>query len=41
MTLNGIKACVFDAYGTPFDVAAAARDLAGEIGETWPAFSAT
>lgn len=36
-----IKACVFDAYGTLFDVAAAARRAAGEPGnaalaESWP-----
>lgn len=36
-----IKACVFDAYGTLFDVAAAARIAAGEPGraalsEVWP-----
>jgi 2-haloacid dehalogenase len=40
-----IKACVFDAYGTLFDVAAAARDAAAEPGhealaETWPALAA-
>ena len=27
-----IKACVFDAYGTLFDVAAAAREAAAEPG---------
>lgn len=32
---DGIKACLFDAYGTLFDVAAAAREMAGEIGPTW------
>ncbi len=31
--LSGIKACVFDAYGTLFDVAAAARRCHGELGE--------
>lgn len=36
-----IKACVFDAYGTLFDVAAAAREAAGEPGRealagVWP-----
>lgn len=29
------KACVFDAYGTLFDVAAAARESAAEIGHRW------
>lgn len=32
---TGIKACVFDAYGTLFDVAAAARALSGELGDKW------
>lgn len=34
-----IKACVFDAYGTLFDVSAAAREAASEhpkLAETWP-----
>lgn len=31
--LTGVKACVFDAYGTLFDTASAARRLAGEIGD--------
>lgn len=31
----GIRACVFDAYGTLFDVNSAAAKLAGEIGESW------
>jgi 2-haloacid dehalogenase len=30
--LSGIRACVFDAYGTLFDVAAPVAKLAGEIG---------
>ena len=30
--MSGIKVCVFDAYGTLFDVAAAARALAGQPG---------
>jgi 2-haloacid dehalogenase len=39
-----IRLCVFDAYGTLFDVAAAARDAAGEPGaeawaERWPALA--
>lgn len=37
----GIKACIFDAYGTLFDVNAAARGLASEIGPGWAAFSET
>lgn len=39
--ISGIEACVFDAYGTLFDVNAAARELAQDIGAAWPAFSAT
>ncbi|MCR9127064.1 MAG: haloacid dehalogenase type II [Rhodobacteraceae bacterium] len=40
-----ITTCVFDAYGTLFDVSAAAREAAGEpafaaIAETWPAIAA-
>jgi 2-haloacid dehalogenase len=31
--LEGIQACVFDAYGTLFDVASPVRALAAEIGE--------
>jgi 2-haloacid dehalogenase len=31
--LEGITACVFDAYGTLFDVAAPVRKLAGELGD--------
>ncbi|WP_119420875.1 haloacid dehalogenase type II [Desertibaculum subflavum] len=31
----GVRACVFDAYGTLFDVNSAAARLAGEIGESW------
>ena len=33
--LNGIKACVFDAYGTLFDVNAAAQHCAAELGDQW------
>lgn len=40
-TFKGIKACVFDAYGTLFDVNAAARHMADEIGANWPLFSQT
>jgi 2-haloacid dehalogenase len=39
--LAGIKACVFDAYGTLFDVNAAAAACRAEIGERWQAFSDT
>jgi 2-haloacid dehalogenase len=43
--MKGIRVCVFDAYGTLFDVAAAARALATEPGreafaEVWPQVSA-
>jgi 2-haloacid dehalogenase len=31
-TIRGVKACVFDAYGTLFDVAAAARDCKDLLG---------
>jgi len=34
-----IRACIFDAYGTLFDVAAAARALAEEIGPGWTSLS--
>ncbi|MCB1914132.1 MAG: haloacid dehalogenase type II [Rhodocyclaceae bacterium] len=33
--LNHIEACVFDAYGTLFDVAAAARSLQHRLGDQW------
>ena len=36
-----VKACVFDAYGTLFDVHAPAAALASELGERGPAISAT
>ena len=35
-----VKACVFDAYGTLFDVHAPAAALAAELGENGPAISA-
>lgn len=38
--LDGIRACVFDAYGTLFDVGAPMRKLAPEIGEHADAVSA-
>ena len=37
--LPGIKACVFDAYGTLFDVNSAARDMQGELGPRWQPLS--
>ena len=37
--LHGIRACVFDAYGTLFDVAAAARTCDAELGEKSSALS--
>jgi len=33
--LNEIDACVFDAYGTMFDVAAAAKHCQDDLGEQW------
>jgi 2-haloacid dehalogenase len=33
--LHGIKACVFDAYGTLFDVNSAARSAQDWLGENW------
>jgi len=33
--LHGIEACVFDAYGTLFDVNSAAQDCAESLGEKW------
>lgn len=38
--LENIEACVFDAYGTLFDVDASARSCAQEIGDSWLTFSA-
>ena len=38
--IQGIRACVFDAYGTLFDVAAAARTCGDELGEKAGALSA-
>lgn len=37
--LEGIRACVFDAYGTLFDVHSPVQKLAGEIGEKADALS--
>jgi len=35
MKLEGIKACVFDAYGTLFDVNSAARSAQDALGDQW------
>ncbi len=35
LRLPGIQACVFDAYGTLFDVNSAARSLQDELGPRW------
>src|SRR5258708_13885344 len=37
--IRGIRGCVFDAYGTLFDGAAAARSCGGELGEKSGALS--
>ncbi len=37
--LEGVKACVFDAYGTLFDVNAAAREEQAALGEKWEQIS--
>jgi len=33
--LFGVRACVFDAYGTLFDVSSAARQVEGMVGDKW------
>jgi 2-haloacid dehalogenase len=33
--MNNTKACIFDAYGTLFDVNAACRELSLDVGEKW------
>ena len=33
--MNEIKVCIFDAYGTLFDVNAACRELSIEVGDKW------
>jgi len=38
--LENVEACVFDAYGTLFDVAASARRCSKELGDNWLNFSA-
>src|ERR1700722_10186577 len=35
LKLHGIEACVFDAYGTLFDVNSAARSAEDSLGEKW------
>jgi 2-haloacid dehalogenase len=37
--MSKIKVCIFDAYGTLFDVNAACRELSIEVGEKWQALS--
>ena len=37
--LTGIEACVFDAYGTLFDVSSVARGAQDELGDSWQALS--
>ena len=37
--LNGISACVFDAYGTLFDVGNVTRGAKAELGERWQVLS--
>jgi 2-haloacid dehalogenase len=39
VVLNGIDACVFDAYGTLFDVSSVARGAQDALGARWPALS--
>jgi len=39
--LSGISACVFDAYGTLFDVASAAEACRDQLGEHWRAVADT
>ena len=33
--MNNTKACIFDAYGTLFDVNAACRELSQDVGDKW------
>ena len=37
--MKNIKAIIFDAYGTLFDVNSAARKCKGKIGDKWEAFA--
>ena len=39
LKLTGIKACVFDAYGTLFEVNSAAAQARDELGERWQSFA--
>ncbi|MDF1719673.1 MAG: haloacid dehalogenase type II [Minwuia sp.] len=39
--LEGVRACIFDAYGTLFDVNAAARHCAGRLGDSWQPLAET
>lgn len=39
VALHGIRACVFDAYGTLFDVNSSARSARAELGERWQALA--
>ncbi len=39
LRLDGIRACVFDAYGTLFDVGSVARGAQDALGERWQALS--
>lgn len=39
LKLTGIEACVFDAYGTIFDVSSVARGAEAELGEQWQSLS--
>lgn len=39
LKLTGIEACVFDAYGTLFDVSSVARGAEVELGEQWQSLS--
>jgi 2-haloacid dehalogenase len=35
LKLHGVEACVFDAYGTLFDISSAARNSHDALGEKW------
>ena len=37
--MKNVKVCVFDAYGTLFDVHSASRKMKSEIGENYEEFS--
>ncbi|MBI5786124.1 MAG: haloacid dehalogenase type II [Rhodocyclales bacterium] len=39
LRIDGIRACVFDAYGTLFDVGSVARGAQDTLGERWQALS--